>query len=57
MGERLKCGRETKCEVRENKDNTGLKKLRSGTDREINRAKERGDRDTTDKQMDAMSSW
>lgn len=37
MGERLKCGRETKCEVRENKDNTGLKKLRSGTDREINR--------------------
>lgn len=49
---RLRCGRETNCEVRENGDNAGLENTGSGTEWEIKRDKERGDTDTTDKQTD-----
>lgn len=49
---RLRCGRERNCEVRENRDNAGLKNTGSGTEWEIKRDKERDDTDTTDKQTD-----
>lgn len=49
---RLGCGRETNCEVREDRDNAGLGDMRSQTEREIKRDKEKGDTDTTDKQTD-----
>lgn len=49
---RLRCGRETNCEVRENRDNAGPENIGSGTEWEIKRDKERGDTDTTDKQTD-----
>lgn len=49
---RLGCGRETNCEVREDRDNAGLGNMRSQTEWEIKRDKEKGDTDTTDKQTD-----
>lgn len=46
--------RETNCEVRERRDNAGIKNMGSGAEWEIKRDKERGDTDTTDKQTDGQ---